>query len=156
MVFDPALILMALFLAGIGEALTEALAVPVFDYFNGEDGKPLWPRLPLLYISWAISGVIVFASGINLLAAVFADPLTGQVLTAVIAGRGSNFLHEIFERIGTRPGLTFSGELSSTEDTGGRSFAHVAATMGQDPAPAQPALPASPADPASPTRPAQG
>ena len=82
------------FLATVAEAIVEGLISPIWKRYN-LDG--FW----LFYIAWAVAGGLVLLSGANL----FADFIPGEslalawdgrVLTAVVAGRGSNFLHDLF------------------------------------------------------------
>jgi hypothetical protein len=48
-----------------------------------------------MYIAWAVSGVLVALSGVNLFAEIMPSAIVGQVLTAVVAGGGANLLHDI-------------------------------------------------------------
>ncbi len=79
----------ALFLALVANRLTEALIVPVFEKFK-------WDKFWLLYISWIVAGVLVALSGVNLFGDYIANPLVGQVLTAIVAGGGANFIADLF------------------------------------------------------------
>ena len=82
------------FLATAAEAVVEGLISPIWKRYK-LDG--FW----LMYIAWAVAFGLVMLSRINL----FADFIpgdtvalvwVGRVLTAIIAGRGSNFLHNLF------------------------------------------------------------
>jgi len=81
----------AAFLALVANRLIEALIVPVFDKFSLDK---FW----LLYVSWCVGGVLVWLSGVNLFAAYLPNPLVGQILTALVAGGGANFLDDLFDR----------------------------------------------------------
>jgi hypothetical protein len=52
-------------------------------------------RSLLMYISWIMAGLVIFATGLNLFAEIILDPIVGQVLTAVAIGGGSNILHDV-------------------------------------------------------------
>jgi hypothetical protein len=80
----------ALFLAVVANRLVEALITPIFD-------KRGWDKFWLMYVSWVIGGLIVWASGVNLLAEWMPSALVGQILTAVIAGGGANLIHDVFD-----------------------------------------------------------
>lgn len=80
----------ALFLVVVANRLVEALAVPVFDKFN-------WDKFLVQYIAWAVGGLLVWLSGVNLFTAYLPDPLAGQILTAVLSGGGATLLHDIFD-----------------------------------------------------------
>ena len=79
----------ALFLATVANRLTEALIVPVFEKFK-------WDKFWLLYVSWVVAGIIVAFSGVNLFADYIPNPVTGQILTAIVAGGGANFIADLF------------------------------------------------------------
>lgn len=82
------------FLATFAEAIVEGLVAPLFKRYKLDT---FW----LFYIAWAVALGMVLLSGINLLEE-FIPPTSpalawvGRVLTAVIAGRGANFLHDLF------------------------------------------------------------
>lgn len=80
------------FVVVVGERLTEALARPLFTRFN-------WDTFWLLYVAWLICSGLVALTQVNLFAAYIPDALAGLILTAIVAGGGSNFLHEIFNLI---------------------------------------------------------
>jgi hypothetical protein len=92
---DPvAALTAALFLAVVANRLVEALIVPLFDRFK-------WDRLGLLYVAWVVSALLVAFTGANLFAAYIPDPIVGQILTAIVAGGGANFLADLFnDRLG--------------------------------------------------------
>ena len=81
------------FLATVAEAIVEGFVAPIFDRYEKLTPHKFW----LFYVAWAVSGVLVFLSGVNLFEQFIpAYGTVGQVLTAIIAGRGSNFLHDLF------------------------------------------------------------
>lgn len=83
----------AFFLAVVANRLVEALIVPLYEHFK-------WGKFSLLYVAWLVAGVLVFLSGVNLFAAYLPSALAGQVLTAVVAGGGANFIADLFNRNG--------------------------------------------------------
>jgi len=84
----------ALFLALVANRLTEALIVPIFDRLK-------WDKFWLLYVAWVVSGLLVAFTGANLFAAYIPSPIIGQILTAIVAGGGANFLADLFnDRLG--------------------------------------------------------
>lgn len=87
---DPAAALTAaLFLALVANRLTEALIVPIFD-------RQKWDKFWLLYISWVVGGLLVAFTGANLFMQYIPNALVGQILTAIVAGGGANFLADLF------------------------------------------------------------
>jgi hypothetical protein len=83
-------IAVASFLSIIVNRLIEALIVPLFNKFQ-------WDKFWLMYVAWGLSAVLVFISGINLFADVLPDEIVGKLMTALVAGGGANFLHDIFD-----------------------------------------------------------
>lgn len=72
-------------------AVVEALVKPITDHFEV-------PGIILMYVSWAVSAVVIFMTGLNIFASVIPPPLAGQVLTALVVGRGANFLHDLMDK----------------------------------------------------------
>ena len=97
MEFDPKTIAVVFGMMVLANRLVAALVTPLWEKY-GLDNK--W----LLYIAWAVSGVLVGMTGINLFAPYIPNVLAGQILTAVIAGGGANLLHDL-----TDQGVTFIG-----------------------------------------------
>lgn len=91
MVFDIQVLGIVLGITVLANRLVAALVAPVFE-------KYCWDKFPLLYIAWAIAGVLVFASGTNLFGGYFATPLIGKILTAIVAGGGSNILYDLTDK----------------------------------------------------------
>jgi hypothetical protein len=110
-------------LAFLAETLTEYLAAPLFT--SPPPDPPLQPRLiasdkaqepgPLLpivagplmlrYIAAAVGIALCIAYRVDLLAILGIDsawPIAGQVVTGLIVGRGSNFVHDFASRWLTR------------------------------------------------------
>lgn len=82
------------FLATVAEAIVEGLVSPIWKRYE-LDG--FW----LFYVAWAVAGGLVLLSGANLFDQIIpaesvALSWVGRALTAVVAGRGSNFLHDLF------------------------------------------------------------
>jgi hypothetical protein len=80
----------AVFLSVVANRLIEALVVPVFGKYNLDT---FW----LLYVSWLVSGVLVWLSGVNLFVGYLPNLAIGQVLTAVVCGGGANFINDLFD-----------------------------------------------------------
>ena len=91
MQFDPLQLALLFGIATLANAAIEAIVAPIFD-------KYAWDKFWLMYVAWAIAGVLAFLGKVNLFGAVFADPIIGQVLTAIIAGRASNILHDLADQ----------------------------------------------------------
>jgi hypothetical protein len=84
----------AFFLALVANRLTEALIVPLFDRLK-------WDKFWLLYIGWVMGALLVAFTGVNLFATYIPTPSVGQILTAIVAGGGANFLADLFnDRLG--------------------------------------------------------
>ncbi len=79
------------FLASVSEALVEFFVVPAWSKVKLDT---FW----LMYVGAAVAAGLVFLSGQNLLAGYLPPQLeiVGRVLTALLAGRGSNWVHDFF------------------------------------------------------------
>lgn len=75
----------------LANRLVAALITPVFDKYG-------WDKFWLMFVSWAIAGVFVWLADINLFAAYFPSDLVGKILTAIVAGGGSNLLHDLTDK----------------------------------------------------------
>jgi hypothetical protein len=84
-------ITIALFLSVVANRLVEALIVPLYDRFK-------WDKFSLMYVAWLVAGMLVLISGVNLFGAYIPSPLAGQVLTAVVAGGGANFIADLLSQ----------------------------------------------------------
>lgn len=92
-------LMIALFLIAVVERVTEAFFSPICERFK-IDTK--W----LMYVAWILGGVIVYLANVNLFDfAEKMDPRVGQVLTAIVAGGGSNLLHDLFSNMQRRTNL---------------------------------------------------
>jgi hypothetical protein len=84
----------ALFLAIVNNRIIEAVAAPL---------KKKYPDLDtwwLIYVAWAVGGVLAWLSGVNLFADYLQAPLAGRILTAIVVGGGANLIADLF---GDRP-----------------------------------------------------
>lgn len=88
MVFDIQVLGIVIGFMVLANRLVAALIRPLFDKYSLDT---FW----LMFVAWAVSGVLVWLSGANLFATYFATPLVGQILTAIVAGGGSNLLHDL-------------------------------------------------------------
>lgn len=88
--FDPAVVAAVALLAFVVNAIVAAWLEPF---------KLKYPELDtwwVIYVSWVLAGVAAFVLQLNLFATVFPQsPLLGILFTALIAGRGSNFLADL-------------------------------------------------------------
>ena len=75
----------------LANRLVAALITPIWDEF-GLNKK--W----LMYIAWAFAGVLVGLAKVNLFEVFIPDPLIGKILTAIVAGGGSNLLHDLSDK----------------------------------------------------------
>lgn len=75
----------------LANRLVAALVTPIFEKYKLDK---FW----LMFVSWAICGLLVWFSGVNLFGGYFATPLIGQILTAVVSGGGSNLLYDITDK----------------------------------------------------------
>ena len=81
----------ASFLAVVAERLVSGLIAPLFVKFE-------WDSFYLMYVAWAVGGVLVYLGGVNLFAEYIVNPLVGQVLSALLAGGGANLLHDVIDK----------------------------------------------------------
>ena len=75
----------------LANRLVAALITPIFDKYG-------WDKFWLMFVSWALSGVLVWLTGVNLFAAYIPNVLVGKILTAVVAGGGANLLHDLTDK----------------------------------------------------------
>lgn len=75
----------------LSNRLVAALITPIFDKYELDK---FW----LMYVAWIISGVLVWLAQLNLFADFIPNPLIGHILTAVVAGGGSNLLHDLTDK----------------------------------------------------------
>lgn len=88
MIFEPGVLAIVIGFMVLANRLVAALITPFFDKYN-------WDKFPLMYVAWVIAGVLVFLANINLFAAFIPNELIGKILTAIVAGGGSNLLHDL-------------------------------------------------------------
>lgn len=91
MTFDPTILALLLGISTLANAIVAAIISPIFEKYSLDK---FW----ILYISWVVAGVLVFLANVNLFAGVFANQLVGLVVTAVIAGRASNIIHDLTDK----------------------------------------------------------
>ena len=86
-------LLVVVFLASVSEALAEFFIAPIWEKLG-------LPAFWLAYIGAAVSFALIFVSGQNLLADYLPENLwiLGRVLTGLLAGRGSNWIHDFFSK----------------------------------------------------------
>ena len=88
MEFDIATLGIVIGMMVLANRLVAALITPIFDKYG-------WDKFWLMFVSWALSGVFVWLTGVNLFVAYIPNALVGKVLTAVVAGGGANLLHDL-------------------------------------------------------------
>lgn len=81
----------AIFLIIVNERVVAAFFQPIFDKFNLDK---FW----LTYLAWVTGGLFIWLSGVNLFASYLPNVLLGQILSAIVAGGGSNLLHDLFDK----------------------------------------------------------
>jgi len=75
----------------LANRLVAALVTPLFDKYG-------WDKFWLMYPAWVLAGVFVWFTGLNLFAAFIPNELIGKILTAIVAGGGSNLLHDLTDK----------------------------------------------------------
>ena len=91
MTFDPLVLALLLGISTLANAIVAAIVSPFFEKYNLDN---FW----IMYISWVVAGVLVFLANVNLFAGVFENQVVGLVVTAIIAGRASNILHDLTDK----------------------------------------------------------
>ncbi len=83
------LALTAVFLVAVVNKVVDGLIKPLFDKYE-------WDKFPIMYIAWALGGVVVGLSNINLFVDVAPDLnyTAGLILSAIVAGGGANILND--------------------------------------------------------------
>ena len=101
-----------LVLATIAEAIVEHIFAPILDARDPTDMEPEparvldWPALALRYVSVLIGVALCILYQVDLLAyfdLVSPWPFVGWIITGLLIGRGSNFIHDFATRWLTRP-----------------------------------------------------
>jgi len=75
----------------LANRLVAALVTPLWDKYG-------WDKFWLMYPAWILAGVLVWLTGVNLFAAYIPNELIGKILTAIVAGGGSNLLHDLTDK----------------------------------------------------------
>lgn len=88
MVFPAEILAIVIGFMILANRLVEMLITPIFDKYKLEK---FW----LMYVAWAIAGVLVFLADVNLFEAYIPSLLIGKILTAIVAGGGANLLHDL-------------------------------------------------------------
>lgn len=78
----------------LANRLVAMLVTPIFDKYELDK---FW----LAYPAWILAGVFVWFTGVNLFASFIPNALIGQILTAIVAGGGSNLLHDLTDKPNT-------------------------------------------------------
>lgn len=95
---DPlAQVTLILFLAFLAEGMTEYFARPILAWAGSVDTSPMWLR----YIAMIVGVALAFGYRADLLLMVgfpAVHPLVGIVLTGILIGRGSNYMHDLVDR----------------------------------------------------------
>jgi len=84
-------IAIVVFMAVVNERLIAGFVTPIFEKFSLDK---FW----LTYIAWLTGGLLTWATGMNLFAGYVPNPIVGLILTALVAGGGSNLLHNLFDK----------------------------------------------------------
>jgi ABC-type Mn2+/Zn2+ transport system permease subunit len=88
---DTSVLALVAAVATIGELLVNFFITPIWEKYN-------WDRFWLKYVAWAVCGGLVALTGANLFPDYFTSPVVGFIVTAIIAGRGSNLLYDIGDK----------------------------------------------------------
>lgn len=80
----------AAFMVTVAERLVAGLITPLWERFK-------WDKFYLMYVGWAMGGILVSFSQVNIFANYIPNPTIGLVLTAVVSGGGANLLHDLFD-----------------------------------------------------------
>jgi len=91
MEFDITVLGIVIGMMVLANRLVAALVTPLFDKYD-------WDKFWLMYPAWILAGVLVWLTGVNLFAAYIPNELIGKVLTAIVAGGGSNLLHDLTDK----------------------------------------------------------
>ena len=91
MEFDVTLLGIVFGMMVLANRLVAALVTPLFDKYG-------WDKFWLMYPAWVLAGVLVWLTGVNLFAAYIPNELIGKILTAIVAGGGSNLLHDLTDK----------------------------------------------------------
>ncbi len=84
-------IVIAAFMATAANRLVAGLINPFWEKLNLD-------KFYLMYVAWAVGGVLVWLTHVNIFVDFVPDPLTGQILTALVSGGGANIIHDLFDK----------------------------------------------------------
>jgi len=109
-----AIVLLIVFAAAVGEGINEFFILPWFDFLKEdepeketpEEGKKrLWRetvRVQLMRLWSGIVGVLIVLGldvcVFSLLGAEFRPAVAGRILTGLLVGRGSNWVHDLLKK----------------------------------------------------------
>jgi hypothetical protein len=88
MQFEPEILAIVIGFMVLANRLVAAIITPLFEKYEIDK---FW----LMYVSWVLSGVLVFLANVNLFEAIIPNLIIGKVLTAIVAGGGANLLHDL-------------------------------------------------------------
>jgi hypothetical protein len=91
MEFDVTILGIVIGMMVLANRLVAMLVTPIFDKYG-------WDKFWLAYPAWILAGVFVWLTEVNLFASFIPNALIGQILTAIVAGGGSNLLHDLTDR----------------------------------------------------------
>jgi len=91
MQFDTQVLGIVIEMMLLANRLVAALVTPLFDKYG-------WDKFWLMYPAWILAGVLVWLTGVNLFVAYIPNELIGKILTAIVAGGGSNLLHDLTDK----------------------------------------------------------
>ncbi len=91
MEFDVTLLGIVIGMMVLANRLVAMLVTPIFEKYSLDK---FW----LAYPAWILAGVFVWFTGVNLFATFIPNQLIGQILTAIVAGGGSNLLHDLTDK----------------------------------------------------------
>ena len=94
MEFDVTILGIVIGMMVLANRLVAMLVTPIFDKYG-------WDKFWLAYPAWVLAGVFVWLTGVNLFATAIPNALIGQILTAIVAGGGSNLLHDLTDKPNT-------------------------------------------------------
>lgn len=75
----------------LANRLVAALIRPIFEKYELDT---FW----LMFVAWIASGLLVWLADVNLFATFIPSVLVGKILTAIVAGGGSNLLHDLTDK----------------------------------------------------------
>ena len=91
MEFDITVLGIVIGMMVLANRLVAALVTPLWDKYG-------WDKFWLMYPAWILAGVFVWFTGLNLFATFIPNELIGKILTAIVAGGGSNLLHDLTDK----------------------------------------------------------